>query len=149
MKTLPILVGMVMAAGPALAACGARPVPVIDWGLHRQYLIERDCAHPERPATLAEVPWSDAAAERARVQGHANPPALATLEHLPWLVHAGMSVTVVGQIAETGVHLVGMALEQGHAGDSIRVRTGLHGAILRGIVRGPGLVELEPLRGQN
>jgi hypothetical protein len=148
MKTLLILVFM-MTAAPAFAACGPGGLPVIDWALHRQYLVERDCAHPERPAMLAEVPWSDTTAERARVQGHANSPAMATLEHLPWLVHARMRVTLVGQTAETGVHLVGMALEQGHAGDEIRVRAGLHGTILRGVVRGPGLVELEPLRGKN
>src|ERR1700677_4170397 len=98
MKNMLILVLMMMAA-PAFAACGHGGPPVIDWGLHRQYLIERDCAPPERPATLSEIPWSDAAAEGARARGPANPPALATLEQLPWLVHAGMRVTLVGQIA--------------------------------------------------
>ena len=148
MRTLVILVGMVMAA-PAFAACGASHMPVIDWGLHRQYVIECDCAHPERPATLVEVPWSAAAVERARAQVPANASTLAKSEQVPWPVRAGMRVTLVGQTTETRFHLVGMALEQGHDGDSVRVKAGLHGATLRAIVRGPGLVELEPLKGRN
>jgi hypothetical protein len=143
-----ILFGMV-AATPAFGACGASRLPVIDWGLRRQYLIERDCTHPERPATLLEITWSDALAGRARDEVRPNPSEAESLKKLPWLVHAGMHVTLVGQNSETDIHLIGTALEQGNAGDSVRVKAGFHGKTLRGVVRGPGLVELEPQKGRN
>jgi hypothetical protein len=149
MKTLMILFGMIVAA-PAFAACGASGTPVIDWGLHREYRIVRDCAHPERPASLVEVPWSEAAARRQRDSVHANPSGLRPAEQRsPYLVRAGTRVTLAGQTSEGAIRLVGIALEQGRAGDSIRVKAGFHGATLPGIVRGQGLVELEPLKGRN
>ncbi|MGC2619144.1 MAG: flagella basal body P-ring formation protein FlgA [Acidobacteriaceae bacterium] len=148
MKTLMILFGMMMAA-PAFAACGVSGLPVIDWGLHRQYVIERDCAHMERPATLVEVPWSDAAATRAREQVRMNASPVTDVLRPPYVVHAGTRVMLTRLTPGTAIQLVGTALDQGRAGQSVRVRAGLHGATLRGIVRGPGLVELDPGRGRN
>lgn len=148
MKTLMILLAIAMAAS-AGAACGANGLPVIDWGLHRQYEVERNCAHMERPATLVEVPWSDAAAVRAREEVRATAASVAAVELPPYCVRPGMRVMLTGQEAGSAIQLAGTALEQGRAGQSVRVRAGFHGATLRGIVRGPGLVELEPGRGRN
>jgi Chaperone for flagella basal body P-ring formation len=122
----------------ALSADAARlPERIFDAALHRQWLIERDRAHPERPARLVEVPrnrGADAFPE-ACVHGEA-PPA----------VRAGMKVTLRRHAKQSEVRLSGTALEAARVGEVVRVRAGLHGAVLRGVVRGPGLVELDPGR---
>lgn len=58
------------------------------------------------------------------------------------LVRAGMRVTVWRSGEEAEVRMAGTALEAGGRGASILVRAGLGNATLRGIVRGPGSVEL-------
>jgi flagella basal body P-ring formation protein FlgA len=47
------------------------------------------------------------------------------------------------------IRLSGTALEAGAMGASIRVRAGWNGAVLHGIVRGTGVVELLPERGRH
>lgn len=114
------------ASGGALAACGGGEVRVTDFGLHQQWKVERDCAHPERPPRLVEVPWREPAPRAARVPE----------------VRAGMRVTVCGREGNAELRLEGTALSSGMAGGEIRVRAGLHGKALRAVVRGPGVVEI-------
>ncbi len=142
-----ILAAMLLASGPALAACGAAPATVVDWGLHRQWAVQRDCAHPERPARLVEVPWSAARAEqterRVKDAGTARSAAARPA------VRAGMRVTVAGEGDDATIHLVGMALEAGGIGDAIRVQAGWGRATLPCIVRGPAQVEMIPAKGRH
>lgn len=112
---------------------------VVDWGLHRQWIVQCDEAHPERPARLKEVPWSESRSDKPT--GESTQPSLA--------IRIGAVVTLASQRADGGeIHLVGTALEPGNIGDTIRVRAGLHGATLLGIVRGAGVVELAPAGGR-
>jgi hypothetical protein len=146
-----VLLGSVMAwaAGSALAsgACGGAASYVTDFGLHRQWIVERNLSHPERPATLVEVPWSAAAAQDQTCNARPAPPAsLSRHAPLPPLsaaeVRAGMRVSVYRRDGEAEIHLAGVALESGWAGDKVAVETGWHGLVLHGVVRGPALVEL-------
>ncbi len=59
------------------------------------------------------------------------------------VVRAGMKVTLRWRDQESSLRLAGTALESGRVGETVRVCAGLHGAVLRGVVRGPALVELE------
>lgn len=85
---------------------------------------------------LAEVPWT-APAENGRGE-HAMAPKGAPL------VRAGMRVTMTWQDENSDGHLSGTALTTASAGETVAVRAGLGAAILHGVVRGPGWVELEP-----
>jgi hypothetical protein len=119
---------------PGVRANAARPPDrIIDPGLHRQWLIERDRVHPERPARLVEAPWREVLGlPGGRAQDPARP-----------AVGIGTKVMLCFRDEDTKLRLTGWALEPGRPGDVIRVRAGLHGAILRGVVLGPGVVELE------
>jgi hypothetical protein len=123
----------------ASLVCAAQlPATIVDAGLHRQWIIERDQAHPERPPRLVEVPWSaspGAGTRSRRFPAAAQP-----------VVRAGMRVTLCWQDGSAAVRLTGTALDPGRIGDAIRVRAGLHGVVLRGVVRGPARVALEPGR---
>jgi hypothetical protein len=127
------LFGIVLAAGSALAPASPPSAVIVDRGLHRQWIVVHDPAHPERPPRLAEVPWSDSRAAQATAQKrlHLDAP----------LVRSGMQVEVVRCGGNADVHLRGTALESGWSGDAVLVRAGLHGLAERCIVRGPGLVE--------
>jgi hypothetical protein len=125
----------------AAAACDGGNT-VRDWGLHRSWKVERDCGHPERPATLVEVPWSAPLKRPSREESAAQtalPPAD---------VRQGMRVSLGRQGENADIHLFGTALVQGRVGDRIQVKAGLGGATLEGIVRGPGMVELEAGKGR-
>ncbi len=134
-------------AGSALAfaACSGSGAPrLVDRGLHRQWIVERNPAHPERPATLVEVPWDEAAVQGGSCGGAANDSAepdsrrsLAAAE-----VRPGMRVLVFRRDSRAEVDLAGEALGTGWAGDVVAVRAGWHGAVLRAVVRGPALVEI-------
>lgn len=127
-----MLVGMAMAVALGSAAQAAQlPDRIVDAGLHRQWLVERDRTHPERPGRLVEVPWSSAAKARS-----GRPLQQAA-------VRCGMKVTVWRHNGRTDLRLMGTALDAGRVGETVRVRAGLHGAVLRGVVRGPADVELE------
>jgi hypothetical protein len=138
---LKITIGL--AAGSALAAPPSSFV--IDRGLHRQWIVMRDDAHPERPPRLVEVPWSDARAEQAQSAAVVR----STLHRDAPLVRPGMTVAVVGHRGNAEWHLAGTALGAGWSGDTVLVRAGLHGAAERGVVRGPALVELLPGKAGN
>ena len=107
-----------------------------DRGLHRAWRVERDCRHPERPATLVEIPWP---VEAERALAAAVPPA----DRIA-LVRAGSQVLVSFGNASGEGRLLGVALTSGAAGERIAVRVRFGAATLHGIVRGPGWVELAP-----
>ena len=131
MESRWVLAALVL-MGPAAQGSRHR---IVDVGLHRQWRMETDSAHPAAPPRLVEVPWSDAAAQPARQPGAL--PAAAPIE-----VRAGAQVTLCRQGPNEQMRLRGTALEAGRIGDVIRVRAGLHGTVLRGVVRGAGVVEL-------
>jgi hypothetical protein len=60
-----------------------------------------------------------------------------------------MRVTIVRDSLNEEIRLAGTALDAGERGQTVRVRAGWDSATLRGIVRGPALVELTPVRGRN
>lgn len=127
-----LICGAMLVTG--VRANAARPTDrIIDPGLHRQWLIERDRVHPERPARLVEAPWREMRdVPGVRAQAPARP-----------AVGIGTRVALCFRDEDTKLRLTGWALEPGRAGDVIRVRAGLHGAVLRGVVLGPGVMELE------
>ncbi len=118
------------------AGVAALPHTIVDPGLHRQWLVEQDRAHPERPARLVEVPWVSAPSSPGETPQDPGP-------RRPVAVRAGMQVTLSWRDGEAEIRLMGTALEAGRVGETVRVRAGLHGAVLRGVVRGPAVVELE------
>jgi hypothetical protein len=133
-----------LAAGPALAAPSGPAAIIIDRGLHRQWAVVTDDAHPERPPRLVEVPWSEARAQQGNSAVAQN-----TVHRDAPLVRSGMTVAVVGRSGNAEWHLRGTALEAGWNGDAVLVRAGLHAAARRGIVRGPALVEMVPGKAKN
>lgn len=120
---------------PQLAVCACGPAPVVDWGLHRQWVMRCDGAHPDRPPVLVEVPWNEP---------RPKPPSPADDQQKSPLVRTGMRVTLLRSTEGSQVHLTGTALGSGHAGNIVLVRAGLGQTPLRGVIRGPALVELEP-----
>ena len=127
------MVGLWFLVAPlAQAACGDAAI-VRDWGLHRAWRVERNCAQPERPAVLVEVPWPVANKIRHEAS-HASPPPL---------VRAGTRVVMVWRDRNSSGSLVGTALATGGDGEWIRVRSQFGTKILQGVVRGPGWLDLE------
>ena len=138
-----ITIAALAAAVPGFAACDGVATRVVDRGLHRQWIVERDRAHPERPAKLIEVPWSDAAARSgscSTVTGSSKGASGRSASGAE--VRPGMHVILFRQNGDAEIHLAGVALGAGWAGDVVAVRAGWHGAVLRGVIRGPALVEL-------
>jgi hypothetical protein len=140
MRIWAILLLLAVSAVPLFAACGGSDLTLRDPALRRQWLIRRDCRYPARPARLVEVPWSGWIAPRA------NALVPGTTPEGP-LIRPGMRVTVEQQSDYARIRLTGIALEAGYAGEKILVKAGLGAAPLPGIVRGPGLVALEPEKG--
>jgi hypothetical protein len=132
-----IFAGMMARPAMALVVCDGGNT-IRDWGLHRSWTIERDCAHPERPAKLVEIPWTQAPVPRSREKATAEP------APPPPDVRRGMRVSLGRRGEKADIRLVGTALSPGRVGDRVQVKAGLGGATLEGIVRGPGLVELQP-----
>ena len=128
-------------ASSACAACGGSRT-IRDWGLHRQWSVRQDSDHPARPARLVEIPWGEAEA-RGCADPNVRPPTGAAV-----VVKAGERIRVVERAADAVTELQGQALEAGRAGEVIRVRAGLRGAILRGRVLATGVVQLEPEKGR-
>ncbi|MGD0365908.1 MAG: flagella basal body P-ring formation protein FlgA [Acidobacteriaceae bacterium] len=142
MKAWAIVAGMITGPVAAHGACGAGST-VRDFGLHLQWVVERDCKHPERPATLVEVPWS--VDSLVPVAGNGSAEGAAPLPAPE--VRSGMRVTLWRRDAKADIDLCGTALGTARIGEKVRVKAGLSGAILEGIVGGPGLVELAPAKG--
>jgi len=118
-----------------MVALGAEAGPTVvrDRALHREWRLVRDQEHPERPARLVEIPWSPAATDASPCR---------TAVPQPPAVRAGMRVTMIRKGAMAEIRLRGTALGTAHTGETVAVRAGLGHAVLRGVVRGPGLVEL-------
>jgi len=129
---------------PALASGACRTAGTLrDFGLRRAWRVTPDCAHPERPATLVEIPW-DAGSPAVAIAARAQRPKAA---QLPPEVRCGMRVTVWEAGAGAEIRLEGTAMGTARRGEIVAVRAGLEGATLRGRVRGPGEVELVPREG--
>jgi hypothetical protein len=142
-KVLGACLAMTIVATPAWSACGAMQRTVRDWGLHRAWVVVEDCAHPEKPARLREIVWTaDAGREADAHRPAVNRQKKSSASNRPPEVRAGMRVRVWKKSADGEMNLTGTALEGGRTGDRVRVGAGLGSTILRGIVRGPGLVEL-------
>ncbi len=135
MQIWAIVAVVAMAVPMAQASCDDAG-GVRDRGLHRAWRVERNCAHPERPAVLVEVPWAASAGRERGEHAMARKP-------VP-LVRAGTLVMMTWQDESSDGHLSGTALTTASVGETVAVRTGLGAAVLHGVVRGPGWVELEP-----
>lgn len=139
MRLRTAVLGMTMGVG---LSASAMPRVIRDWCLHRAWRVEQDDAHPERPARLVEIPWSaGSGAGFAGGQAKVGPAIQAA-------VRAGMPVTVTGRGAMAEIRLRGTALGTAQVGEVVSVRAGLDHAVVRGVVRGPGLVELVPEKGR-
>lgn len=134
-----IVIAAVLGGTRAWCACGAAAGIVRDWGLHREWRIAVDCAHPERPGRLEEMHWQTPPASRHVAIDRHDPGNSAVS---PREVRPGMAVTVEGENPQARIELRGTALTGGDRGVRVAVRAGVHGAVLHGIVRGPALVEL-------
>ncbi|MFT4111557.1 flagella basal body P-ring formation protein FlgA [Silvibacterium sp.] len=121
-------------------ASGERIEAVIhDAVLDRDWLRLRDCAHPEWPPRLRLA--NDAERRMASASGIPVYESLGLgLDAGPLVVRAGMQVTV-WRDGSARIRLAGTATQSARLGESIVVRCGT-GWLLRGIVRGPGSVEL-------
>lgn len=128
---------LVIVTNVAHAACGGVPA-LRDWGLHREWQVQCDPAHPERPARLVETPWS---AEYPQPDCRFSAQK-ATTGQKRAAIAPGARVDLWRREGDADVHLRGAALEAGSIGDEIRVRVQWNGATRRGWVRSPGLVEL-------
>ncbi len=149
MRAWGVMAGMMAAPAIAWGACGPGGT-VRDWGLRLAWVVQRDCDHPERPARLVEVPWSEPAALGARSGAGCAAPGRSREKSsaLPAPeVRTGMRVTLWRRNETTDVRLDGIALGTARTGEAVAVKAGLHGGTLRGTVRGPGRVELEPKKG--
>jgi len=137
MKHWIVLAEIIIASPVAFGACGPGSA-VRDWALHREWRVTCDAEHPERPASLIEVPWTaptrDPALGTERTAGNENASAPE--------VRRGMRVTLWRGEETAEVHLSGIALGTARRGQKVKVRAGLGVLVLDGIVRGPGLVEL-------
>lgn len=143
-RTTAVL-GMVIGMG---LGAGATTNVIRDWGLHREWRVESDPAHPERPARLVEIPWSTPGGGKRTDRDRSLKGAI---QQRPAVVRAtvraGTRVTLWRHDQESMVQMAGTALETGSVGKKIRVRAGLGNATLTGIVRGPASVELIPGKG--
>ena len=137
MRILHFLAAMIIPV--AHAACGGDPTvrdrAVRDWGLHRAWRVTADCEHPERPPVLVEIPWTTPGKQKGDV--HVPLPAA------PPLVRAGMRVVVTWQDPNSHGSLTGTALATAGLGQTVAVRTGPGQGRMRGVVCGPGRVELD------
>lgn len=137
MKHWMVLAGMAIIPTVAFGACSPGST-LRDWTLHQEWRVACDAGHPERPATLVEVPWTtptrDPAIGAERISGDENASAPE--------VRRGMRVTLWRGEETADVHLSGIALGTARRGQKVKVRAGLGVVVLEGIVRGPALVEL-------
>ncbi|GGH14706.1 flagella basal body P-ring formation protein FlgA [Silvibacterium dinghuense] len=128
-----LLAAMLLGAGNK-SCTGERVEAVVhDATTRRDWLRMRDCAHPEWPAHLQLDPIGQRLKEPL---GYAEAKALPA----PIVVKAGMPVTV-WQDGTAHIRLSGVAAQSAPIGGEIVVRLG-SGWLLRGVVRGPGSVEL-------
>jgi hypothetical protein len=127
-----LLLGMIWNVAAAGAATCGSPSVVTDAATGQGWQRILDCEHPEQPARLIPVSKSElhtlpaAAAHAAREE-----------------VRAGSTVNLWSG-AGAVMHVKSVALENALVGQPVHVRGVMGSATLRGIVRGPGSVELTP-----
>ena len=109
---------------------------ITDGLLHRRWAVVVDCAHPDRPWTLVDVPWQHAGVSAP------TKAAITDIAKAAPLIPAGAKVRLWSTADNASIELSGTALEAGATGQTIRVRTGQRGTVLEGRVRGAGSVEL-------
>jgi hypothetical protein len=109
---------------------------ITDGLLHHRWAVAVDCAHPNRPWTLVDVPW-----QRAGVSTSMKA-AVPDIAKAVQLIPAGSKVRLWSTANNASIVLSGTALEAGTAGQTIHVRTGQRGTVLEGRVHGAGSVEL-------
>ena len=146
MNSWKVWVILIAGSAPTFGACGSSGRVVRDWGLHAAWSVQRDCAHPERPARLVEIPWLAARGSvepsvsgtgfRAPI-GKPAPPS-------PPAVRSGMRVRLEFENDDAAVHLAGVALGTARVGERVGVRAGWSGVALQGVVTGPATVEMRP-----
>ncbi len=107
-----------------------------DAALNREWAVKVDCAHPERPAVIAEAD-PDLNEKRS---GSVTTVAIETRKEAEF-VRAGSTVELWKK-DDAQIQLFGIALDSAPVGQSIRVRAGLGNHVLHGVVRGPKSVEL-------
>ncbi|HMD21270.1 MAG TPA: flagella basal body P-ring formation protein FlgA [Alloacidobacterium sp.] len=109
---------------------------ITDGLLHRRWAVAMDCAHPDRPWTLLDVPWQGAGPSALRKS------AITDFAKAAPLIPAGAKVRLWSTAGGANIDLSGTALEAGAVGQTIHVRTGQRGTVLEGRVCGAGSVEL-------
>ncbi|HEX3437209.1 MAG TPA: flagella basal body P-ring formation protein FlgA [Pseudacidobacterium sp.] len=119
---------------------------ISDRVLHRRWAVIADCVHPDRPWIAEETPWIEQAigGPQASMPLSAGP----ALKVAPLIVAAGAKVVIWKDAGGARIRLTGTALEPGHEGELIRIRTEKDpNTVLEGKVTGVGLVELaRPVR---
>jgi hypothetical protein len=136
------------ACGPLPAGTGDMPKLAEGYSVHhyftdssldRRWAVVIDCQHPERPASLVMAP--------AKEYGRVDRASRSETSGAPPLVTAGAHVRLWSARNGAEIQLEGIALGSASVGEMLRVRAGLKGTVLDGVVRGPGSVELA-VRGQ-
>ncbi len=116
---------------------GYRQSSVIrDFALGQEWTVYASCVHPETPR-IAVMAYPPAARDR-RVAEEAQ----ADVPHAAPAVRAGDQIRLWLRSPVARVDLSAVALENGAAGATIRVRVEPGGTVLRGAVRSAGSVEL-------
>lgn len=146
-RHLFLLMSVALSAGAQASVC-SRPVEkgavaasgeaidhyFFDAALNKKWAVEVDCAHPERPAVIAEA---DSQEKHSGSEKTPSPVARQEAE----FVRAGSTVDLWKK-GSTQIQLSGVALDSAPVGQSIRVRAGLGNHVLHGVVRGSKSVEL-------
>jgi hypothetical protein len=111
-----------------------------DAALHRRWAVIIDCAHPDYPASITSAPEiTKANPVQIQIQTQMRK---TELDAEPPVVTAGMRVILWSEEVRAEMRLTGTALASARTGETVRVRIGLEGSVLTGVVRGPGSVEL-------
>lgn len=157
---MPLVLAMALApcaaraaASPVCASHGAQTASQAvapDWVLDhyvrsasdgREWAVMVDCNHPGAPERMRLAPGRPAAKtpEPSGGRAVAAPFVIAP----PVVIRAGTPVTVVNTPdAAVTMNLTGVAATSAQVGQMIRVRLAVFHALVSGVVRGPGTVEL-------
>jgi len=151
--------GPIAAIYPACRGGYRRQGTFYDYTLGRTWTVLVSCGHPEMPRLAIDpgAPQSGELADRGlAIAGPALVPqtteALSPSPSLRYAsatpspparpVLAGSRVRLWKQDSQVRIEMAGVALESGGIGVPVRVRMPVGGQVLRGVVRGPGSVEL-------
>ncbi|HZD50377.1 MAG TPA: flagella basal body P-ring formation protein FlgA, partial [Silvibacterium sp.] len=109
--------------------------------LGRKWAVMVDCRHPGWPPRAVEVPLG-LLGTRAEMRPATDWPRAPRSRAATPAVESGARVELWSEGAAS-IHLSGVALDSASVGQEIRVRAGVNGKALRGVVRGPRSVELD------